>query len=160
MGCEVDLLTLPMGEARDITGVRILRVARIPGVATIAIGPSPGKLLYDVLIFFRGLRLVIRHRYDVIHGVEETGIIAWILGRLSGAAVVYERHSDPSSHRDRWFKNLVLTAYARVDRVMIFGADAVIGTCRTVAQQVRTMSPGKPVFHVFDLPSSPREPDE
>ena len=159
LGYAVDLLTLPMGEARNIPGVRILRVARIPGVRKIPIGPSLGKLLYDALLLARGLGLVLRHRYDVIHGIEDAGMIAWILGRLSGAAVVYEKHSDTASHRGGRLRNLVLAAYARAERLMVWGADAVIGTGRALVAQVRAMDPRKAVFHVFDLPSSRKEPD-
>ena len=159
LGYAVDLLTLPMGEPRDIPGVRILRVGRIPGIREVPIGPSLGKLLYDALLLIRGLRLVIRRRYDVIHGIEEAGLIAWILGRLSGAAVVYEKHSDPASHRDGRLRNLVLAAYARVERLMVSGADAVIGTGLALVEQVRAMNPRKAVFHVFDIPSSRKEPD-
>lgn len=157
LGYEVDLLTLPIGDDRAIPGVRILRVPRIPGITNIPIGPSPGKLLYDVLLLIRGLCQVIRHQYAAIHGVEEAGAIAWVLGRLSGAAVVFEKHSDPASHKAGAMKNAVLKAYAAVERLIIAGADAVIGTGRTLVAQVRESNPKKAAFHVFDLPSSHRE---
>ena len=159
LGYEVDLLTLPIGEDRAIPGVRILRVPRLPGLSRIAIGPSPGKALYDVLLFGRGLAEILRRRYAVIHGVEETALIAWALSRLCGAAAVFEKHSDPVSHRAGVLKNLILAAYARVETLAIHAADAVIGTGRTLVEQVRRVSPRKPAYHVFDLPSSPREAD-
>lgn len=160
LGYQVDLLTLPIGEPRDIPGVRILRVLRLPGLRNIPIGPSPGKLLYDALLFGRGLYEVLRRPYAVIHGVEETGLIACILGRLCGAAVVFEKHSDPASHRAGLLKNLVLKAYARVERLMIAGADAVIGTGTTLVRQVQQVNPRVSAHHVFDLPSSKVEADD
>lgn len=158
-GCEVDLLTLPVGDDRAIPGVRVLRVPSIPGVRNIPIGPSAGKLLYDVLLLIWGLGLILRRRYDVIHGVEDAGIIACFLASLSGAASVFEKHSDPKSHGAGTLKNLVLAAYARVERLTILWTDAVIGTGRTLVRQVHASRPGKPAHHIFDLPSSTVEAD-
>ena len=160
LGYEVDLLTLPIGEDRQIPGVRILRVTRIPGLNNIPIGPSPGKLLYDVLLFGRGLWEMLRRPYDVIHGVEEAGLIACLLGRFCGASIVFEKHSDPASHRAGFLKNIVLKAYAQVERLIIAGADAVIGTGTTLVRQVESLNGRATAHHVFDLPSSKVEADE
>lgn len=159
-GWEVDLLTLPIGEDRPFPGVRVLRVPKLPGLDHVPIGPSPAKLLYDVLILLWGLGLVVRRRYDVIHGVEDAGIIACSLAALGGAACVFEKHSDPKSHGAGKLRNLVLAAYSRVERLAILCSDAVIGTGRTLVTQVRTVRPLKPAYHIFDLPSSTVEPDD
>lgn len=159
-GYDVDLLTLPIGEDRDIPGVRILRVPKIPGLGNVPIGPSPAKLLYDVLIALYGFCLILRRRYHVIHGVEDAGIIAVVLARLCGAAAVFEKHSDPKSHAAGTIKNLVLAAYTRVESLTICLTDAVIGTGRTLVAQVHIKRPLKRAYHIFDLPSSIVEPDD
>lgn len=159
-GCAVDLLTLPIGEDRETPGVRVIRVCRIPGVRTIPIGPSAGKLLYDVLLLVWGLALILRRRYDVVHGVEDAGIIACLLASLCGAASVFEKHSDPKSHGADRLRNLVLAAYTRVERLTILWTGAVIATGRTLVTQVHTLRPLKPAHHIFDLPSSTVEPDD
>lgn len=158
LGFEVDLLTLPIGEARDIPGVRVLRVANPLGVKNIPIGPSAHKALFDLLILFKALPLAFRRRYAVIHAVEETGIIGWLAARLTGARVVFEKHSDPASHKDKPFKNFVLSCYRQVEHLAIRLADAVIGTGEGLVAQARAVAPGKPVHYIFDIPSSLVEP--
>lgn len=161
LGYEVDLLTLPIGEPREIPGVNVRRVPAIPGVKNIPIGPSFGKLLYDGLLFCVGLGMVFRKKYTIIHGIEEAAFVAILLAGIRGSSVVYEKHSDPGSHRSKGgLRNVVMTAYAAVERSMVRGADAVIGTGRTLVQQALKVCPTKPVHHVFDLPSSLVEPDD
>ena len=51
-GYAVDLLTLPIGDEREIKGVRVIRVANPLGVKNIPIGPSPHKIICDILLLF------------------------------------------------------------------------------------------------------------
>lgn len=155
-GYAVDFLTLPIGEDRPVEGVRILRVANLFRAKTISIGPSPLKLAFDGLIFLRALGLLCCHRYAVVHGVEDCGLLAWILGRLGRARVVFEKHSDAASYK----KSLVIRAYAAVERFVMRHSDAVIGTGPGLVKQVETLHCGTPAFCVSDIPSSLVEPDE
>jgi glycosyltransferase involved in cell wall biosynthesis len=158
LGFEVDLLTLPIGEERLLPGVRVLRVANPLGVKNVPIGPSAHKAFFDLLILFKALSLARRRRYAVIHAVEETGLIGWLAARLTGARVVFEKHSDPASHKDKPFKNLVLACYRQVEHLAIRAADAVIATGEGLVAQVRAVAPGKAVHGIFDIPSSLVEP--
>jgi len=153
-GWAVDLLTLPIGERREMDGVRIIRVANPFGVDNIPIGPSLHKVFFDVLLLWQGLRLIRRKRYDVIHGIEEAGIIALMLSRFAGCRAVFEKHSDPSSYKKGFVKNCLLRLYAGVEKITVRGAAAVIGTGPGLVRQVEEMKTGTPVFHIFDIPSS------
>lgn len=160
MGYEVDLLTLPVGEDRAIPGVRVLRVANPFGVKNIPIGPSLHKAFFDLLMLFKGVPLARRQRYAVVHAVEETALVGWVLARLCGAKLVFEKHSDPASHKAHALKNLILWLYARAERLAIRLSDAVIATGAGLVEQARRVAPRKPVHHIFDIPSSLVEPDE
>ena len=85
MGYSVDFLTLPLGERREIPGVRIIRAPNLFGACGIAIGPSLLKLAFDGLLFWMALGCVVRRRYAVVHGVEDCGIIAWCAARVGRA---------------------------------------------------------------------------
>lgn len=159
LGYEVDLLVLPIGDEKPIPGVRVIRVANPLGVKNIPIGPSGHKALFNVLLFFKAFGLAIRNRYAVIHAVEEAGAFAWFIARLTGARVIFEKHSDPASHRASPWKNCVLAVYGQVERISIHGADAVIGTGEGLCDQARKVAPEKPIYHIFDIPSSLAEPD-
>lgn len=158
-GREVDLLTLPIGEDRQMEGVRLIRVANPLGLRNIPIGPSWGKIVFDILLFLHGLRLIRRKRYDVIHGIEEAGMIAVILGRLAGCRVLFEKHSDPFSYKKGVLRNVLLRVYAAVEKSTVRRAAAVIATGPGLVRQVEEMGSGTPVFHIFDIPSSLVEPD-
>jgi glycosyltransferase involved in cell wall biosynthesis len=154
-GCEVDLLTLPIGERVDLPGVRVLRVPNLPRRRDIPIGPSPWKILFDALLLLRGLVLIARRHYRVIHGIEDAGILAWVLARLGRARLVFEKHSDPDSYRGGGsVRRAVLAAYRAVERFVVRRADAVIGTGPGLCDQARRLGATGPVHHVPDIPSS------
>lgn len=159
LGYEVDLLTLPFGDDRDVPGVRILRVSNVCGLKDIPIGPSIWKLPFDAKLYLRARRLIKDRCYDVIHAVEDAGFIAVPLARRSGAKLLFEKHSDPGSYRKRGLRNVVMWAYSRVEAFTIRQADAVIGTGPGLVEQARRVAPDKPVHHIFDIPSSLVEPD-
>lgn len=153
-GFAVDLLTLPIGQRMEMEGVRVIRVANPFGVTNIPIGPSLHKVIFDILLFWKGVGLIRGNRYDVIHGIEETGIIAVILSRLAGCRAIFEKHSDPFSYKKGFLRNGLLHLYAGVEKLTVKGAHAVIGTGPGLVRQVKDMGAGTPVFHIFDIPSS------
>ena len=157
-GYTVDLLTLPIGENREMKGVKVIRVANPLGVKNIPIGPSFHKIIFDVLILFRGLHLILKEKYVVIHGIEETGIIAVLLSKVHGCKAIFEKHSDPLSYKKGFLKNCLLRVYAGIEKVSVRWADGVIGTGPGLVNQVKAMGFSTPVFHIFDIPSSLVEP--
>jgi glycosyltransferase involved in cell wall biosynthesis len=154
LGYEVDLLTLPIGEKREIEGARIIRVANPLCIKNVPIGPSVPKLFFDLLILFKGVSLCLNHRYDVIHGIEEAGIIAVLLAKLFGKKVIFEKHSDPSSYKKGALRNAIMKVYSLVEWTAVRFANAVIGTGAGLVRQVENMGTGTRAFHIFDIPSS------
>lgn len=154
-GYEVDFLTLPIGERREIEGVRIIRAPNLFFARDISIGPSFLKLMFDCVMSVMGVGMIMRRHYDVVHGVEDCGIIAWMLARLSRGKAIFEKHSDSKSYK----KSLVIKAYAAVERFVMRHADAVIGTGPGLVAQVEALGCGTPAYHISDIPSSLVEPD-
>ena len=159
LGYEVDFLTLPFGEDREIPGVRLIRVPNLFRVRNIPIGPSAIKAAFDILLFFKGLSLALRRRYDVIHGIEDAGVIGVAIAFIARAKTVYEKHSDPSSYKKGVLRNLVMRGYAAVERFTARHVDAVIGTGPGLAEQVRAIPGSGRVYDICDIPSSLTEAD-
>lgn len=153
-GYDVDLLTLPFGEDRDVPGVRVLRVPNPLRLRGVKIGPSAAKLLFDVLLLLKGMGLCFRHRYDMIHGVEDAGMVAWVLCASTRARFVFEKHSDPSSYRQGGLRNVVMAVYGAVERFLVRRAAATIGTGPGLADQARAAGGRGVVRHIPDIPSS------
>ncbi|MFU8780886.1 MAG: glycosyltransferase [Kiritimatiellia bacterium] len=154
LGHQVDLLVLPFGENRSLPGVTVHRVKNWLGIKDIPIGPSIPKLFFDVVLYFRARQMIRHTTYDVLHGVEDAGAVCALLRSHAHANVVFEKHSDPASYRKKGLRNIVMAAYASVERWIIRRADAVIGTGPGLAAQVREVAPEKKVYHIPDIPSS------
>ncbi len=159
LGYDVDLLAMPVGDDLPLPGVTLHRAPNFLRVKDLAIGPSAPKALLDIALFFKAAALARRRRYHVIHGIEDAGPIAAIIARRHGAKTIFEKHSDPASYKKGFVRNLVMAAYRRVERFSILRADAVIATGPALVDQARHIAPGKPVHHIFDIPSSLVEPD-
>lgn len=93
LGFEVDLICYPIGSSIDIPGVRIIRSLRTCWSSSVPTGPSLSKLMYDVGLAMSAIKAVLSRRYQVIHGVEEAGILAALLGRLTRTPYVFDMHS-------------------------------------------------------------------
>lgn len=159
LGYDVDLLTLPIGEDRSIDGVRVLRVGNPFGVRNVPIGPSIAKLIFDWLLLIRARSLVKQNRYAVVHAVEDAGMIGVYAARRGGARAIFEKHSDPASHRKGVARNAVMALYGRVETSVIRRAAAVIGTGPGLVEQARATGTRASLHQIFDIPSSRVEPD-
>lgn len=159
-GYEVDLVTLPFGQPVEIPGVTLHRVNGLPGVRSIPIGPSFAKLLFDLKMFFNARTLLSDNTYAVIHGVEDAGFFAGVLARKRGIPFIYEKHSDPASHKGGGLRNLLMSVYSRVEAYSLKRAGHVIATGAGLQAGVRKLAPRTPCTHLFDIPSSRSEPDK
>ncbi|MCC5843626.1 MAG: glycosyltransferase [Verrucomicrobia bacterium] len=159
LGYDIDLLTLPFGEDRDISNVTLHRVGPLPGVSDLPIGPSLPKLLFDFKLYCAARKLMRTHQYAVVHGVEDAGFLGVFLARKQKARIVYEKHSDPQSYRKGFIRNLIMSLYAKVEAFTIRRADAVIATGNGLAESVRALCPATPCHPICDIPSSRSEAD-
>src|SRR5690606_16759164 len=79
LGYQVDLLVYPHGEETELPpAVRVFRSCCCPFIKHVPIGPSWQKFPLDFLMFFSAIKLMLTNRYDIIHGVEEGGVIAGV----------------------------------------------------------------------------------
>lgn len=160
LGYEVDFITLPIGEKREIPNVRIIRAPNLFFAKKISIGPSPLKLAFDFIIFWMVLWRVIFKRYTIVHGVEDCGIIALICGRIGLAKVIFERHSDPASYKKSGIvKNAIVKIYTKVERFVMRHADAVIGTGPGLVKNAAEYGKAARTCLIPDIPSSLTEAD-
>jgi len=155
LGYEVDLLTLPVGDKLTIPGVRIIRTPNLLKIKNMPIGPSAFKVMFDFFLLFKGLRLALKNNYDIIHCVEDAGILGMIISVLTGKSrLIFEIHSDPFSYKKGWLQNEVLHLYVKIERFVIRHADAVIATGPGLVKQAQELVRNVTVHHIFDIASS------
>lgn len=163
LGYQVDFLTLPIGERRQVEDVNIIRAPNPFKWKKIKIGFSAKKLFFDMEMFWMALYRVLRYKYAVIHGVEDCGVlIALPCARISRAKMVFERHSDPNSYKEGGKLGLKMKVYAKFERFTMRHADAVICTGAGLAANAQTtMTGGRAgrVCQINDIPSSLAEAD-
>ncbi len=160
-GLPVEVITLPVGTRAEMpAAIRLRRVPNFLGVRSVAIGPSLPKLLFGCLIAAVGFFRALPRRFRIVHGIEEMGLAGWIIGRLTGARFVFEKHSDPASYRGgSALLRVVMAAYACVERFVCRRADVIITTGPGLAEQVSSYGVRGEVQVIDDVPSSGREPD-
>ncbi len=158
LGYELDFLTLPIGKDEPAISSRVIRAWNLFGSTRIAIGPSLLKLWFDFILLIQAIGLVLRNRYDVLHGTEETGFLCYLLSFICRARCIYEKHSDSDSYTGTGIKKLILGVYNGVERLTIRRADMVICTGPGLEQQARESSPNGNIVCIPDIPSSLVEP--
>lgn len=135
-GAEIDLLTYGEGEDVDIPGVRHLRIPHPPFLPPVGIGPSVAKLLLDLVMLGVFLRRVGTERYDVVHAHEEAVFFAAFFKPLFKYRLVYDMHSSlPQQLGNFEFSRspLLVRLFARLERMSLRRADAVVTVCPDLA---------------------------
>lgn len=94
LGHQVDLVTYPVGQDIELPGLRTLRTVKVPFITEVPVGPSFKKLVLDVLIFFKALRLLITNKYDLIHTHEEASYFGALFSKTFRVLHLYDFHSS------------------------------------------------------------------
>jgi len=93
MGQTIDLLTYHEGEDVQIESVTHHRTIKPPFVNRVPIGPSWQKVLCDVAMLFKAVSMARRNQYDVVHAVEESAFMAWLIRLLFGVPYIFDMDS-------------------------------------------------------------------
>lgn len=90
LGHEVHVITYAACQPGVVRGVQIHRIPAIGAVHRIVVGPTLAKILWDVLLVLKTVSVVLRHKIDVLHGVNYEGALVGMLARwLTGRPLVY-----------------------------------------------------------------------
>jgi glycosyltransferase involved in cell wall biosynthesis len=161
LGHTVELVTYPFGESPTITGLTLHRTARPPLVSDVGIGPSVAKLFLDVPLFATAYRLARSGRFDLLHTHEEAGLLGSWIQRSTGLPHLYDMHSSlPQQFANfaRFNWSPVVSAFRRIERYTLGGADAVIAICPELKDHVLASGYAGPVALIentldFPVPS-------
>ena len=151
-GYKVDMLTYHIGEDVEIPGLSIYRTWRIPFINTMPIGFSFGKLLCDVLLFFKTLRMLWKGNYDVLHAGEESIFFTLLIPR-GRRRIVYDMDSSmPDQLIEKWsFLRVLSPLMYGLERLAIRRADVVLPVCDALAERVKDAAPGKSLCVLEDV---------
>ncbi|MGH1427939.1 MAG: glycosyltransferase [Arenicella sp.] len=168
LGYDVDLLTLPIGAEQHIDNVRIIRGWDFFGSTKISIGPSLLKLWFDMILLIQGLTLIMRNKYQILHGTEEAGFICYLLSLVSRKQFIFEKHSDSNSYQPSGLLKPILKLYRLTEKLTIIKSNSVISTGPALDEQAKddanisqsNIDGSDKFFVIPDTPSSTLEPSE
>ena len=155
IGYSVDLLVYPHGNNVHIANTCILRIPKVPGLPKAPIGPSKTKLIYDVVMFFHASLLLIRKKYCVIHAVEESALMAWILSKLFRIPYIFDMDSHMSEQlkTSKFIKTTFLLNLAKhIENAAFKSASAIITVCPHLTAVAKTVTEPRKVFQIEDIP--------
>ncbi len=159
-GCEIDLLTYPLGDSPQIPHVRYLRSANPFRLRHIRIGFSLRKLLLDASLFFKLRQTLKDNDYAFIHAVEESAFLVSLLNRKRKTPLVYDMQCNMAEqlceHPCLGVKPLHRLWHA-CQRWLI-RRSSIVASSHGLRDYVRSASPGKPV-HEWCYPNQVSTPD-
>ncbi len=89
LGHRVTIVTYYKG--RDLPGFDIRRTAPIPYRVDYEVGSSRHKLVFDVYLAIKSLRVAIKERPDIIHAhMHEGALIGWVVSALLRKPLVFD----------------------------------------------------------------------
>jgi glycosyltransferase involved in cell wall biosynthesis len=151
-GHEVDVLTFHEGENVEIPNCRIFRIVRPFWIRNVRPGFSTKKVVCDVFMFAKCLRMMRNTRYDLIHAVEESAFIAAAMQRLNGIPYVYDMDSSLAEQLVDAYPGLqfAFSTLRRCEALAVRHSLGVLTVCAALEDVAHGHAPGKTVGLVED----------
>lgn len=146
-GHTVDLLVFHEGKDVVYPGLTIHRTPAWACLNGVRPGLSFKKLVCDVLMFIKVIRLIRARRPDLVHAVEESGFMALAIRKLFGIPYVYDMDSSlPDQIVEKFplmqpFKRLM---WAMI-RPVVYHAMLVAPVCEALASSIAPCEPTRVV---------------
>jgi glycosyltransferase involved in cell wall biosynthesis len=151
-GHEIDLLTFHEGENVVIPNCRIHRIASPLGIRNIRPGFSFKKVVCDLFMFAKCLRMTRGSRYDLVHAVEESAFIAAAMQTITGTPYVYDMDSSLADQLVDTYPHLqfALPTLRRCEAFAVRHSLGVLTVCAALGDLARGHAPDKTVGLVED----------
>lgn len=146
-GERVDIITFPEGSDVDYPNVQIYRTPALRIVKDIRPGFSVKKIICDLFLLVKAIRLVNSNRYDLIHAGEEAVFIALAIKTIWGIPYVYDMDSSLVQQlmdkypQLRFLKKLLQGC----EGLAVRNAKAVIPVCQALKSEIEQYNPNKVV---------------
>lgn len=153
LGYAVDLVTIPADQSYSMEGVTVYEVPRLPFCRHLPDGPSIRRYVLDFLMLCRAVFQSGRVHYDLIHGIDDCGVIAWFASALSKCPFVYELQGDSDSARISAIRRGMRRVVSVFNRWALKRADVVISGDMDAVSLLAQWGRGARVCVIPDTPS-------
>jgi glycosyltransferase involved in cell wall biosynthesis len=170
LGHEIDLITYHVGKDVEFPNLKIHRVRGLKMIQNVRIGPSRAKILLDVEIFFKAIRMLLVKRYDVIHSHEEASFFSMFLAWIFHTRHLYDMHSVLSKQLTNFSfgnKPIFVKIFELLERMVLKTCHAVITVgpdleryVKTVGTDIRVVMIENIALHAYQTPVQPEAVEE
>ncbi|MDH5692014.1 MAG: glycosyltransferase family 4 protein [Gammaproteobacteria bacterium] len=142
-GDEVHVLTFHEGTDREHKNVTIYRAQPWFAVNNVKPGFSVKKLLCDVFLFFKFLKMMRREKYDVVHAVEESAFMAFAVCPFYKTPYIFDIDSSMTTQiLDKFPVLKPLGGLLRfLESLPVRYAAACVPVCDALANDIRKYKP-------------------
>lgn len=135
---RIDFLTYNEGADVPLSGINHMRIFSPRALHGVGPGVSFKKLVCDAFFAFAVLKLVWTHRkdqYDLIHAIEESAFIAWLIKLLFGIPYIYDMDSSLSMQLvEKWpLLRPLAPLFSLMERSVVRNSVAVVPVCDALA---------------------------
>jgi glycosyltransferase involved in cell wall biosynthesis len=167
LGHEIDLITYHVGKDVEFPNVKIHRVRGLRMIQHVRIGPSRAKILLDVMIFLKAIRMLLGKHYDVIHSHEEAAFFSMFLAWMFRTRHLYDMHSVLSKQLTNFSfgnKPIFVKIFEILERTVLKTCHAVITVgpdleryVKSVGANIRVVMIENIALHAYQTPVQPDE---
>lgn len=152
-GHKVHILTYHEGETVEFPNLTISRTPALPGIKNIKPGPSWKKIISDLAMFIKLLKMIRKNRFDIIHAVEESVFMALAIKKIYGIPFIYDLDSSLSQQLSEKYQALrflkpVLEIF---EKSAIRGSLGTVTVCKSLEDKVVKCDPHKLVVRLEDI---------
>lgn len=142
-GNQVDVVTYPEGKDINYEHITLHRIPYIPFIRNIRPGFSWQKIIYDILMFFKAIRLILKKRYHFIHAVEESVFIALVFKAIFKIPYVYDMDSSLVEQLIEKYSFLSHFAFLLIifEKKAVENAKVVVPVCDALAIYIKKYKP-------------------
>jgi hypothetical protein len=144
-GDQVDVITYHQGTEINYEHIAVHRICNLPFICNIRPGFSWKKLVCDIFLFIKALRLISEKRFDLIHAVEEAVFMALILKWFYRIPYVYDMDSSMSQQLVEKYSFLTPFRFffKYLEKLAVKNAMVVMPVCDALAIMIAEHMPKK-----------------
>lgn len=152
-GHDIDLLVFHEGEDVPMGNVQLLRIVHPPFINNIPPGFSLKKIICDIFMMAKAVRLCSSKKYDVVHAVEESVYIAYLLKKIFGLPYIYDI--------DSWMSDQLIDKYAFLkvlrpifnffEKMAVRGSSGAVAVCLSLEEKVYEIHNTLPLLRLEDV---------
>jgi glycosyltransferase involved in cell wall biosynthesis len=152
-GYDLHILTYHEGEAVDLPHCTLSRIPVLPGIKNIKPGPSWKKIVADIALFLKLVKLIRREHFDLVHAVEESAFMALMIKKWYKVPFVYDLDSSLSqqmAEKYPWLR-LLIRVMEFFERKAVEGSLGAVTVCRDLEERVLRWAPSKLTVRLEDI---------